>query len=217
MGWHYAALEERFRRHRRHRGCPGDPGLGHGRDDAAEGGRRARRAAGGPQAPVARPPDRIPRPASSWPVPRTRPTSTRGSRPTCARCGASTAMPTRVEPALVEALARATTTCEMTWREARAQSDFAMLAPELTEVVRLVRETATRDRRGARPQPLRRAARRAPARPARRRRSCRCSTGWRRSCRPWSRRSWPARPRCPPRSCRPGRSRPSGRRSWAGR
>jgi carboxypeptidase Taq len=48
-----------------------------------------------------------------------------------------------VEPALVEALARATTTCEMTWREARAQSDFAMLAPELTEVVRLVRETAT--------------------------------------------------------------------------
>jgi carboxypeptidase Taq len=48
-----------------------------------------------------------------------------------------------VEPALVEALARATTTCEMTWREARAQSDFAMLAPGLTEVVRLVRETAT--------------------------------------------------------------------------
>src|SRR3954470_14433632 len=48
-----------------------------------------------------------------------------------------------VEPALVEALARATTTCEMTWREARSRSDFATLAPELTEVVRLVRETAT--------------------------------------------------------------------------
>ena len=48
-----------------------------------------------------------------------------------------------VEPALVEALARATTTCEMTWREARAKADFAMLAPELTEVVRLVRERAS--------------------------------------------------------------------------
>lgn len=48
-----------------------------------------------------------------------------------------------VEPALVEALARATTACEMTWREARAQSDFAMLAPQLEEVVRLVRETAS--------------------------------------------------------------------------
>ena len=47
-----------------------------------------------------------------------------------------------VEPALVEALARATTACEMTWREARAQSDFAMLAPQLTEVVNLTRETA---------------------------------------------------------------------------
>jgi carboxypeptidase Taq len=47
-----------------------------------------------------------------------------------------------VEPALVEALARATTACEMTWREARARADFAMLAPELAEVVRLVREAA---------------------------------------------------------------------------
>lgn len=47
-----------------------------------------------------------------------------------------------VEPALVEALARATTACEMTWREARVQADFAMLAPHLAEVVRLVRETA---------------------------------------------------------------------------
>jgi carboxypeptidase Taq len=47
-----------------------------------------------------------------------------------------------LEPALVEALARATTRCEMTWREARAQADFAMLAPELAEVVRLTREAA---------------------------------------------------------------------------
>ena len=48
-----------------------------------------------------------------------------------------------VEPALVEAMARATTRCEMVWREARAKADFAMLAPELTEVVRLVREQAS--------------------------------------------------------------------------
>jgi carboxypeptidase Taq len=47
-----------------------------------------------------------------------------------------------VEPALVEALARATTACEMTWREARSRADFAMLAPQLEEVVSLVRETA---------------------------------------------------------------------------
>ncbi len=45
-----------------------------------------------------------------------------------------------LEPALVEALTRATTACEMTWREARAQADFAMLAPQLEEVVRLTRE-----------------------------------------------------------------------------
>jgi carboxypeptidase Taq len=36
-----------------------------------------------------------------------------------------------LEPALVEALTRATTACEMTWREARTQADFAMLAPQL--------------------------------------------------------------------------------------
>jgi carboxypeptidase Taq len=47
-----------------------------------------------------------------------------------------------LDPALVEAMARATTSCEMLWREARAAADFAMLAPELTEVVRLVREAA---------------------------------------------------------------------------
>ena len=48
-----------------------------------------------------------------------------------------------LEPALVEAMARATTSCEMLWREARAKADFAMLAPQLAEVVRLVREEAT--------------------------------------------------------------------------
>ena len=47
-----------------------------------------------------------------------------------------------LEPALVEALARTTTACEMTWREARAAGDFAMLAPPLGEVLRLTRETA---------------------------------------------------------------------------
>ena len=47
-----------------------------------------------------------------------------------------------LEPALVEAVARATTSCEVLWREARAKADFAMLAPELTEVVRLAREEA---------------------------------------------------------------------------
>lgn len=48
-----------------------------------------------------------------------------------------------LEPALVEALTRVTTRCEMNWREARAKGDFAMLAPSLTEVFRLVREAAT--------------------------------------------------------------------------
>lgn len=47
-----------------------------------------------------------------------------------------------IEPALVEALARATTTGEVVWRQARAEADFALFAPHLTEVVRLVREAA---------------------------------------------------------------------------
>ncbi len=47
-----------------------------------------------------------------------------------------------LDPLLVEALARATTSCEMLWREARAKADFAMLRKELEEVVRLVRESA---------------------------------------------------------------------------
>lgn len=43
---------------------------------------------------------------------------------------------------LVEALERATNACEMLWREARARSDLAALAPSLQEVVDLVREQA---------------------------------------------------------------------------
>jgi carboxypeptidase Taq len=48
-----------------------------------------------------------------------------------------------IEPALVAALTRAATTCEMIWREARAKDDFAMLAPHLERVLELVRESAT--------------------------------------------------------------------------
>ncbi len=47
-----------------------------------------------------------------------------------------------LEPALVEALARATNRCEMVWREAKARADFALLRPHLEEVVRLVCEAA---------------------------------------------------------------------------
>lgn len=43
---------------------------------------------------------------------------------------------------LVEAQTRANSACEQIWREARKQSDFAMVAPALTEVVRLVRDCA---------------------------------------------------------------------------
>ncbi len=47
-----------------------------------------------------------------------------------------------LEPGLVEALARAVNGCEMVWREARLRSDFALLRPSLEEVVRLVQEVA---------------------------------------------------------------------------
>lgn len=49
-----------------------------------------------------------------------------------------------LEPALVEALARAANSCEMTWRQARRRSDFALLRPELETLLGLVREAATR-------------------------------------------------------------------------
>jgi len=50
----------------------------------------------------------------------------------------ATALPT----ALVEATARANAACETVWREAKANANFARVAPALTEVVRLQREAA---------------------------------------------------------------------------
>jgi len=44
---------------------------------------------------------------------------------------------------LVEAQARANSACERVWRDARAQADFATVAPYLEEVVSLVRERAS--------------------------------------------------------------------------
>jgi carboxypeptidase Taq len=44
---------------------------------------------------------------------------------------------------LVEAKARADAACEMLWRQARPESNFSLVAPALTEVVRLQREAAT--------------------------------------------------------------------------
>ena len=49
---------------------------------------------------------------------------------------------TAIPPDLVEAQARANSTCERTWREARRTSDFAQVHPHLAEVIRLVREQA---------------------------------------------------------------------------
>jgi len=43
---------------------------------------------------------------------------------------------------LVEALSLASNACELVWREARAASDFAAVAPKLTEVLKLTREVA---------------------------------------------------------------------------
>ncbi len=47
-----------------------------------------------------------------------------------------------VPSALVEALSRAASVCEMTWREAKPNNDFAAVAPLLDEVIKLTRETA---------------------------------------------------------------------------
>ncbi|WP_142847800.1 carboxypeptidase M32 [Telmatospirillum sp. J64-1] len=49
---------------------------------------------------------------------------------------------TAVPGDLVEATSRAVSACEMTWREARAASDFAAVAPLLAEVLNLIRQTA---------------------------------------------------------------------------
>jgi carboxypeptidase Taq len=50
----------------------------------------------------------------------------------------ASALPT----ALVEASSRANSACEKIWREAKARSDFALVQPSLTEVLRLQREMA---------------------------------------------------------------------------
>lgn len=47
---------------------------------------------------------------------------------------------TALDPALVEAISRACDRCELEWRTARKDNDFARLRPHLEEVVRLVRE-----------------------------------------------------------------------------
>ena len=47
-----------------------------------------------------------------------------------------------IDPALVSAMARATNRAEMTWRDARANADFAALLPDLDDVFRLTREKA---------------------------------------------------------------------------
>lgn len=49
---------------------------------------------------------------------------------------------TALDPLLVEGLTRATNTCELVWRDARAANDFAALRPHLETVVRLIREAA---------------------------------------------------------------------------
>jgi carboxypeptidase Taq len=49
---------------------------------------------------------------------------------------------TALPAALVEAQARASSACEKVWRDARRDSNFALVRPYLEEVVRLVREAA---------------------------------------------------------------------------
>ncbi len=49
---------------------------------------------------------------------------------------------TALSPQLVEAEAKASLACEIAWRGARAESDFAALQPSLAEVLRVTREIA---------------------------------------------------------------------------
>jgi carboxypeptidase Taq len=49
---------------------------------------------------------------------------------------------TALSPSLVEAMTRATTRCEMVWREARPANDYTSLRPHLQAVLDLVREAA---------------------------------------------------------------------------
>lgn len=51
---------------------------------------------------------------------------------------------TALPESLVTAFARATTACEMAWRDARAASDFSAVAPLLAEIVRLTQDSAAR-------------------------------------------------------------------------
>ena len=51
---------------------------------------------------------------------------------------------TALDNQLVEAMTRATNACEMKWRDARANDDFAGFAPSLNEVVELTKESAER-------------------------------------------------------------------------
>ena len=51
-------------------------------------------------------------------------------------------MPPRCPGALVEADSRACSECELVWRRARAESDFAAVLPGLERVLRLEREIA---------------------------------------------------------------------------
>ena len=142
MGWHYAALEDRFRRISGVNGALAILDWDTAVDDAPQGRGRARRAVRRPQADRPRAADRTPRPASSWPRPSRRPTSTPGRPPTCARCAAGTGTPTR--------------SSRLWWRRWRAPPPAARCSgarraprptspcwcPSSTEVVRLVREEA---------------------------------------------------------------------------
>jgi len=49
---------------------------------------------------------------------------------------------TALDSRLVEAMSHATTTCEAAWRVARPKGDFAMILPQLAEVLKLTREAA---------------------------------------------------------------------------
>ena len=89
----------------------------------------------------------------------------------------ATAMP----PDLVEAQARANSACEKVWREARRQSDFAMVRPHLEEVVRLMRDAAAALAPTLGLEPVRRPDGWLPAGHAHRRCRPRCSPSTRRS------------------------------------
>ena len=61
---------------------------------------------------------------------------------------------TAVDARLVEALSKASSRCEMMWREARPKSDFDAVSAALDEVLGLVREHAAAKAAAARLEPL---------------------------------------------------------------